>query len=489
MGTTSVFCPYVYHGDPNVCANASNVIFFAWNFKIAYAILIDTNRPFGMRRRPWMIFGWVGVLVILFVLYLMGSSLQADIWLTFLLLTQVMMMFADVAADGYSVELGHLEPPEQRGQILATGQRIRFTFCIVASLMQTFLLNGVSTGPPNCQIGFDSCWAWGLSVDQFYGLLFFMTLILTAPVVWLQELTSTMASTHSLQFYFSEIWETMQNQTFMYLMIFVVGVGALANYSIVVNYYMQYYIINLTNFQSGIDGTTSYIALVFGIWLFQTYLINLNWRTTNYLSNIFGSLMLLLWIPAYYDLWGLQNAWYTIFIDLDASFIYGISQVLFSLSVIEISKPGQEATTYELITTASNAASTVSSIIATQLLTPFDAVGCENVNGTCPANQVDIVDGRQGFNSSHGPRRFTIYACSLIAASILFTLVFTPFLPRDREECRKWREEGIRKGAQVLNGIVSSSLGFAVTVVIPVSSLSSEKKTYLTAPFIYLFIL
>ena len=37
-------------------------------------------------------------------------------------------MFSDVPADGYSVELGQLEPPERRGQILATGQRVRFSF-------------------------------------------------------------------------------------------------------------------------------------------------------------------------------------------------------------------------------------------------------------------------------------------------------------------------------------------------------------------------
>lgn len=38
----------------------------------------------------------------------------------------------DVPADGYSVELGQREPPQRRGVILATGQMIRFSFCILA---------------------------------------------------------------------------------------------------------------------------------------------------------------------------------------------------------------------------------------------------------------------------------------------------------------------------------------------------------------------
>jgi len=54
-------------GDPNLCANSSSITFFAWNFKIFFAILTDIYRPFGLRRKPWMLFGWTMVLVILMV--------------------------------------------------------------------------------------------------------------------------------------------------------------------------------------------------------------------------------------------------------------------------------------------------------------------------------------------------------------------------------------------------------------------------------------
>ena len=67
-GTCSIFCPYVFHGNSNLCANASNMVTFAWNFKILYAVLCDCIYPFGLRRRPWMILGFSGALVTLFVL-------------------------------------------------------------------------------------------------------------------------------------------------------------------------------------------------------------------------------------------------------------------------------------------------------------------------------------------------------------------------------------------------------------------------------------
>ena len=41
-------------------------------------------------------------------------------------------MFSDVPADGYCVALGQMEPEKKRGTILATGQRLRFTFSMIA---------------------------------------------------------------------------------------------------------------------------------------------------------------------------------------------------------------------------------------------------------------------------------------------------------------------------------------------------------------------
>lgn len=55
-------------------------------------------------------------------------------------------------------------------------------------------------------------------------------------------------------------------------------------------------------------------------------------------------------------------------------FAQGISQVLYSMAVIELAKPGQEATTYELIVTVGNSAILLNGILSTQLLTPMKAL-------------------------------------------------------------------------------------------------------------------
>ena len=130
-GAVIPFCVYGYDGDSNLCANSKNIMFFAWSFKIFFAILTDCYYPFGYRRKAWMLAGWFGVLVFLFVLAVSAHLLTVSGWLGILMLVQGCVMLSDVPADGYCVELGKRERPEHRGQILATGQLVRFSFCVV----------------------------------------------------------------------------------------------------------------------------------------------------------------------------------------------------------------------------------------------------------------------------------------------------------------------------------------------------------------------
>lgn len=316
-GTLLPFCVYTYDGPSNVCANARNIVTFAWSFKIWFAMLTDSYRPWGLRRKPYMLMGWAFVLIMLLVLACAAESMDVTTWLVCLLFTQCFLMLSDVPADGYSVELGQLESIEQRGQILATGQRIRFSFCVVAGVIQTFLLNGKSTNDADCAINFQNCWGWGLSVNQYYAVLFVLVFLLTIPILWLKELDNSRIPVHTWDHYLSGIWNTMQNLTTFYLLIFVIGSCALTNFTNNAAITLQYYVIKLTNFQAGIDTITTYGGLVIGIWIFQTYFINSNWRYTQYASSMLSIIVGIVWIAPFYDAGGTMNPWFTIFIDLD----------------------------------------------------------------------------------------------------------------------------------------------------------------------------
>ena len=107
-GTLLPFCAYVFDGPANLCSNSGSIFLFSWSFKLLFAIITECYHPFGMRRKPWMILGWIFVLILLFILAVFVQHMSAFTWLLFLLFMQAFMMFSDVPADGYSVELGKL---------------------------------------------------------------------------------------------------------------------------------------------------------------------------------------------------------------------------------------------------------------------------------------------------------------------------------------------------------------------------------------------
>jgi ABC-type multidrug transport system permease subunit len=120
------------------------------------------------------------------------------------------------------------------------------------------------------------------------------------------------------------------------------------------------------------------------------------------------------------------------------------------MAVIELAVPGQEATTYELIVTVGNAALTLNGVIATQLLTPMNAVACDD-DGDCPSDSVD-VSSKDAFSDSNGPIRFTYYTILLTCISLSACAIFTSFLPASKEECKEWKEKGEAMGASATRG-------------------------------------
>lgn len=131
------------------------------------------------------------------------------------------------------------------------------------------------------------------------------------------------------------------------------------------------------------------------------------------------------------------------------------------MAVIELARPGQEATTYEFIITCANAATTINGIISTQLLSPFNSVGCDDDGGYCPSNTVDVTD-KEAFNASNGPQRFTYYTLVLTAISLGSCFVFTRFLPASKEECHEWKQRGDLLGQSATRGRISMTLAILV---------------------------
>lgn len=129
------------------------------------------------------------------------------------------------------------------------------------------------------------------------------------------------------------------------------------------------------------------------------------------------------------------------------------------MAVIEVAKPGQEATTYELIVTVGNAALLVNGIVSTQLLSAFHGAACDDDDnpGGCGHNTVD-TSSPDTFKDSGGPWRYTQYTMVLQSISIVSVLMFARFLPRSKQMCHDWKLEGEKLGTSDFRGKVTLAM-------------------------------
>jgi hypothetical protein len=135
------------------------------------------------------------------------------------------------------------------------------------------------------------------------------------------------------------------------------------------------------------------------------------------------------------------------------------------MAVIELAKPGQEATTFELIISVGNAALLMNSVIATQLLTPLKSTACNDENQQNCSNDSVNVSSPQAFNATNGPFKYTVYMITLMSISIIACLVFTPFLPRSVEDCHALKERGEKLGQSSKRGYFALFISMATLSV------------------------
>lgn len=456
-GLSSNFCFYYFNGPSNLCANAGSIITIPWNLKFLYAIVTDSYRPLGLRRKPYIILGWSVVLILTLVLAFISESIQNTdsgvyIWIGLSFLVQGFLILADVPADGMCVEIGKYEAISERGVVLITGQLTRFAFAIAAGVLQALFMNGPSTNSPTCPINLSNCWSWGMTVSGFYGISTVLIFFLLIPIIAMKEINPNVIPHHDFMSHVALFWTTLKNRTTLYLLIYTCFGFTFGAMSSIASVIFMYDVIKVTNLQIGVLTLLSYLALFGGIIVFRYYLMNKNWRITQYSSFLIGAGLGLLLIPSYYDIHNLANAWFLTVITCLSSFAAGFSQTLYGLATIEVANKGQEAMTFELIVSGHNSAQTISSIIATQLLSFTNA------------KEVS-VGSLESFQQSGGPKSFTNYTWIIFVINIIGTLTFTTFLPKQKDQCQEWKVQG-EMSTSFPSNRVSGYLSIAISSVV-----------------------
>mmetsp|Transcript_16252 Transcript_16252/g.19480 ORF Transcript_16252/g.19480 Transcript_16252/m.19480 type:complete len:149 (+) Transcript_16252:1-447(+) len=112
---------------------------------------------------------------------------------------------------------------------------------------------------------------------------------------------------------------------------------------------------------------------------------------------------------------------------------------MISMAVIELAPAMLEGTTYELLISVSNAFITLNVVVSTQLMAPFRLAEIDKDNDDASAN-----------------RRMAEYTLLISGINILGVASSVWFFPRNRKQCRDWKEWGGHRFSVAISALVFS---------------------------------
>jgi len=265
---------------------------------------------------------------------------------------------------------------------------------------------------------------------------------------------------HSLKTIATILWTVLKTKVMCCLVMFGIGSIAIASLQNPAQNVIAF-IAKPSTFQLSLGTLCGNLLFLLGVWIFRTFLINRNWRLvfvmTSVLLSVNGGFQLLV----IYNAWGIaQNGWFYAFASNMLLIIQGIMQVLASLSVMEISPAGLEASVYEFLTSMQNSGISLSCNLQNIFFPIFSLNGIASNYETHPANRPD-------YNSHLAAATYFT-----IAVDIIGSLTFCWCLPKDKRQCRVWLGQWHHVSAGVWNlffggGVLFFSLTVSVLSALP----------------------
>lgn len=427
-----VFGPMGHPGRSSVqqCNISQAITCLPWNFQVFYGFVLDRVSFFGTRRKGWIIFGWTTSLAMLAFTAFFAEKLARDGSLfTYMMLLFVMCLFyifSTVSNDGMTIEFGKLEPPEQRGYIMTTGQMVRFGAQVVVNLIGILGMNDKFYYPAGAPTN-STIFPFGLSFTAVHLVLLGMCLPLyLAMVILLKDPPVVAEEHHTCKTVVSTLWSIMKTRVVFCLIVFCVSSTALASLQNPALNIIAY-IASPSTFQISLGTLAGNLLFLLGVWMFRTFFINRNWRITFLWTAVLLAFTGGIQLMVIFNVGGFaQNGWFYAFGSNVMLLIQGVQQVLSSLAVMEVAPAGFEATVYEFLTSIANSGITLNSNLMNIFVPIFQLNGIEDKYHHEPGMQ-------EHYNALMGSSTYFTIGTNIVGA-----LLFCWFLPIGKEQCHKW---------------------------------------------------
>lgn len=461
-------CQYVFGpmGKPGrstvaQCNISQTITCLPWNFQVFYGLVLDRVGFFGTRRKGWILFGWTTSLGMLVVIAVLADQLVKDgalfTYMMLLLLMCVCYIFSTVSSDGMTIEFGKLEPPERRGYIMTTGQMVRFGSQVIVNVVGILGMNDKAYYPSDAPSN-STIFPFGLSFGSVHLVLLGMCVpLFIAMAFLLQDPPRDAEIHHSCGTVINTLWTVMKTRVMFSLIVFCVtstAVSSLQNpaLNIIAN------IAAPSTFQLSIGTLIGNILFLLGVWTFRAFFINRNWRLTFIWTALLLAANGCFQLMMIFNTWGVgQSGWFYALGSNVMLLIQGVQQVLSSLSVIEISPQGFEASVYEFLISVGNSGISLNANLMNVFVPIF------SLNGIARTYQEA---------KEHDPAKHEYYN-ELLGTSTYFTmitnavaaLVFCWFLPVGKQQCHIWLAQWNKRRTAVFNlSFGWSVLFFSLTI-------------------------
>ena len=455
-GSTSLLYPVLIvkaGATANLMTASYAVVMLFWSYKIVFGFLSDCFPIFGYKRKPYIVIGWCFCAAVLIALAKEGNDIDPRHLVIMFALANMGYVWADVASDGFMVWIAHREPIEKRGKMQTLVYSMNKLGQIAINLIILFGFSGPEMNCPGfesdlqvpctqniyvvkrvdqelylnnpyswCyQMCNDATFEWDLSIPEFAISICFV--IFASIPLYLRLKEAKVKAEPRIEF-LSKFWSQLKRkaawQVILYGMISHITFGVMNAAKMPANYVW----LDLHTFQHQIMVIFEKFVFFVGLNLVRKYALNISWRK----SVLVGSCLVLLFNSLYFiiifDVW--RNAWFYIFTDVSALFMYTLNFLASHACMVEVAEPGYEAITYSLITTATNAVSPLSAVVSYQLLAFFPLLNDQESIAT------DTPEVRSQFATLH----------SLVMLLNFSSLLSLPLLPRQKKETRELVAKG-----------------------------------------------
>lgn len=424
---------------------AVSLVSLAWSFKAFIGVVTDSFPIYGLRRKPYMIIGWIICLILLLTMailpvedpyFLADNKINSEAkasgsrYILLMMLTSFGYMIACVAADGMVVELSQREPVKTRGNIQATIYFTRAVSGIFSGTVVGFCMNGSSYGGQ---------FNWSLDFNQ-------VMLMLCLPVAWaipasIWFVKEDRVSTQSFRLRCREMWKIVQHRTTWQIMTAVFFSGAFGSFGAAPAASIQQYWAKVPPLNDTIMSILSQMVFAFLLYATKTFGLNWNWRIT--ITVVTLSTLLLNALVSFltiFDVFRNEWFWFGAYLEeIPARLKFVISTFI----VVEIAQEGYEGATYGLITTVSN------------LSLPFASSICKHIDSYFNAFKDDVE------RDDDEARIQVAYTFVIMYLVNILSLAWLVFLPSQKRQAQVLKRTG---GQSKVGGIIA--LGSTVLVLI-----------------------